>query len=148
MSLDVYLKLPGVQVAIEAKIYIREDGQTREITRAEWDARYPGRAPFTVASEETEDVYSANITHNLNQMADAAGIYQALWRPEEIGITHARQLIEPLRSGLETLRSDPARFSALNPSNGWGSYDRLVRFIMDYLEACCNYPTAEVSVSR
>lgn len=30
--------------------------------------------------------YSANITHNLGAMAEAAGIYLALWRPEEIGI--------------------------------------------------------------
>lgn len=32
--------------------------------------------------EETEDVYWANITRNLNKMASEAGIYEALWRPE------------------------------------------------------------------
>lgn len=148
MSLDVYLSLPGVQVAVEARIFIREDGGTKELTRAEWDARFPGREPFTVAPEDSEEVYSANITHNLNQMADAAGIYEALWRPEEIGVTHAAQLIEPLSAGLVLLRSDPARFATLNPSNGWGSYDGLVAFVADYLEACCNNPSAEVSVSR
>lgn len=29
-------------------------------------------------------VYAANVTHNLNRMADAAGIYLPLWRPEEM----------------------------------------------------------------
>jgi hypothetical protein len=28
--------------------------------------------------------YQSNITHNLGSMAEAAGIYQALWHPEEI----------------------------------------------------------------
>ena len=31
--------------------------------------------------EKEEYVYGANITHNLGQMADKAGIYEALWRP-------------------------------------------------------------------
>jgi hypothetical protein len=149
MSLDVYLTLPGVQVQIqEPRIFIREGGQNKEITRAEWDARYPDREPFTVASEDSETVYSGNITHNLNKMAAEAGIHEALWRPEEIGITHARQLIEPLKTGLALLKSDPARFKALNPSNGWGTYEGLRQFVADYLVACKEYPSAEVSVSR
>lgn len=101
-----------------------------------------------MASESQEEVYWANITHNLNKMAGEAGIYEALWRPDEVGITHASQLIEPLSKGLELLRSDPARFTVFNASNGWGKYENLMRFVADYLEACCNHPSAEVSVSR
>jgi len=41
-------------------------------------------------------VYDANITHNLGEMADEAGVYKHLWRPEEIGLTKAAELIEPL----------------------------------------------------
>jgi hypothetical protein len=148
MSLDVYLTLPGVQHSVEAKIYIREDGQNREVSRAEWDERYPGQEPYTVTSEESEEVYSANITHNLNKMAGEAGIYEALWRPEEIGVTKAEQLIPLLRDGLALLKGDPARFKAFNPSNGWGNYDGLARFVADYLVACEEYPAAAVSVSR
>lgn len=33
--------------------------------------------------EESERFYSANITHNLGNMAQAAGIYHPVWRPEE-----------------------------------------------------------------
>lgn len=40
-------------------------------------------------------LYEANITHNLNKMAAEAGIYECLWRPDEHGITHARQIIDP-----------------------------------------------------
>lgn len=149
MSLDVHLTLPGVQVQIkEPRIFIREDGQNKEITRAEWDARHPDREPFTVASEESETVYSANITHNLNKMAQEAMLYNCLWRPDEHGITHAHQLIPLLTVGLALLKSDPPRFEAFNPSNGWGSYEGLVGFVSSYLAACEQYPSAEVSVSR
>ena len=31
-----------------------------------------------------EEVYGANITHNLGKMAAEAGIYEALWRPYQL----------------------------------------------------------------
>lgn len=93
-------------------------------------------------------VYSANITHNLGRMADEAGIYRHLWRPEEIGITTAGQLIEPLSVGLELLKSDPSRFKAYNSPNGWGLYEHLVPFVEQYLEACKENPDAEIGVWR
>ncbi len=148
MSLDVYLTLPGVAVQIEARIFIREDGANKEISRAEWDRRFPDSEPFTTASEESETVYSANITHNLNGMADEAGIYEALWRPDEHGITTAEQLIPLLAAGLALLQSDPERFKAFNPKNGWGNYHGLRQFVADYLVACKEYPSALVNVSR
>ena len=93
-------------------------------------------------------VYSGNITHNLNKMADAAGIYKLLWRPEEIGITKASEVIEPLRIGISVLKSDPEKFKKFNPENGWGSYEILVRFAEEYLKSCEENPDADISVSR
>lgn len=148
MSLDVYLRTPGVQHAVEAKIYVREGGENREITREEWNARYPDREPYTVEADEGETVYSANITHNLNRMADKAGVYELLWRPEECKVTHAWQLIDLLTDGLARLQSEPDYYRTFNPSNGWGNYDGLVSFVERYLAACREYPDAEVSVSR
>jgi hypothetical protein len=93
-------------------------------------------------------VYDANITHNLGEMAKEAGIYACLWRPDEIDITKAAQLIEPLRDGLALLKSDPERFKRLDSPNGWGLYIHFVPFVEQYLKACEKYPDAEVSVSR
>ena len=93
-------------------------------------------------------VYSANITHNLNTMAEEAGIYKALWRPEEIGIKTAAELVPLLSAGLDLLRSDPERFKRHNATNGWGLYEHFVPFVEKYLEACREHPDAEVSVSR
>jgi hypothetical protein len=93
-------------------------------------------------------VHNGNITHNLGAMAKESGIYQHLWRPEEIGITTAAQLIEPLRLGLGLLMSDPDRFRKHDATNGWGRYEHLVCFVGDYLAACEAHPDASVTVSR
>lgn len=149
MSLDVWLTMPGARVErAQSSIFVREGGSTREITREEWDARFPGCEPVTVTQETSEQVYEANITHNLGKMADAAGIYQACWRPEEIGVTKAGQLVPLLKAGLEKLRADPEHYSQFNAPNGWGLYEHFVPWVERYLAACEAYPDAEISVSR
>ena len=147
MSLDVYLEYGRSRAELEGVIPIREDGQIKTITRAEWDELYPGIEPISY-DDHSPAVFEANITHNLGRMADAAGIYRHLWRPEELGIDRAGKLIEPLRTGLAMLESDPARFQKLNPPNGWGNYDGLVRFVRRYLAACIQYQDATIYVSR
>ena len=154
MSLDVYLELRGHIQQVpdpEPRIFMREDGQTKQISRAEWDARNPGREPVTVPAavyEHDTTVYRANITHNLNVMADAAGLYIFLWRPDEHHIQTAQQLIAPLREGLARLQATPGLYKIFNPDNGWGTYEGLVSFVREYLAACEHYPAATVRVSR
>lgn len=101
-------------------IFVRANGQTKEISRDEWDEKFPNQEPIVADVDEDDDeVFEYNITHNLNTMAGEAGIYKHLWQPDEIGITKAGELIEPLREGLALLKSDPERFKAFNPKNGW-----------------------------
>jgi len=148
MSLDVTLYLEYPETRPQA-IYIREDGEAKEIGREEWDARFPGVTPSPADSEYTrEEVYTANITHNLNTMADHAGIYEELWRPDELGVTLAAELIEPLGMGLVKLEKSPSFYQQFNPKNGWGDYDGLVRFVSKYLAACKKYPQATIRISR
>ena len=90
-------------------------------------------------------VYGANITHNLGQMADEAGIYWLLWHPDRVGITKASQLIKPLEKGVQLLEADPERFDVFNARNGWGKREDLVRFVREYLEACREHPEAIVN---
>lgn len=97
---------------------------------------------------EDEQVYRRNITHNLNKMADAAGIYMHLWRPEEINITKASELIEPLSKGLCLLVCNKAHFEKFNPSNGWGTWESLVDFVTDYLAACKEHPSSTIRICR
>jgi len=102
----------------------------------------------TLTNEDGTEVYSANITHNLGKMADEAGIYDCLWRPDENGITHARQIIEPLAAGVALLATQKDRFEAFNAPNGWGKWENFVPWCARYLQACRDNPDALVSVSR
>ena len=97
---------------------------------------------------EQERVYQANITHNLGKMAQEAGIYYALWRPEEIGKTKASEIVELLEIGLADLKSRPEHFEQFNSDNGWGLYKNFVPFVEKYLDACREYPDAIIEVSR
>ena len=101
-----------------------------------------------LTKKKPTEVFCANITHNLNDMADAAGIYMHLWRPEEIGITHACQLIKPLEEGLAKMKAAPDKYRKYDSPNGWGKYENFVPWIERYIEACKQDPDAEVSVSR
>ena len=97
---------------------------------------------------DEEQVYWANITHNLGEMAAEAGIYQALWRPEEIGATKAKDIIDVVELGLTDMKARPEFYEQFNASNGWGLYKHFVPWVERYLEALKKFPEAEISVSR
>jgi hypothetical protein len=149
MSLDVYLTTTRIfNNLIDPPIYIIQNSEVEQIPREAWDQLFPGEEPATLKVIDYIYHYEANITHNLNFMAEEVGIYKELWRPDEINITKAHQLIEPLQAGLDKLKTDPERCKKFNPRNGWGDYDGLVSFVTRYLEACKQYPDADVTVSR
>lgn len=133
MSLDVYLCEDASSYPIAAD-FLQENGFDQ--------------AAAALRNYTPESLFSANITHNLNTMAEAAGIYLELWRPEEAGIHYAHQLIKPLREGLWRLQDNPTKYKKFNPSNGWGDYEGLVEFVAKYLEACQKYPDAVVEACR
>lgn len=46
------------------------------------------------------------------------------------------------------MEDEPKRFIALNPENGWGSYDTFLLWLRDYLAACIENPKATIYASR
>lgn len=102
-----------------------------------------------IHEEEISDtLFESNITHNLTSMAAAAGIYKHCWRPEEIGIAKAHELINPLKAAVEAMKADPAKFKVHDAANGWGLYEHFVPWVEEYLKACEENPDANISVSR
>ena len=97
---------------------------------------------------DRRELFNANITHNLYTMAEEAGIHQHLWRPEELGITTAGELIEPIKKGLEDMKNRPNHYKKFNSENGWGTYVDFIPWIERYLEACIEYPEAIIGISR
>jgi hypothetical protein len=94
------------------------------------------------------EVASENITHNLNKMAEAAGIYKVLWRPDENGYQLAGDIIPVLEEGLAKLKADPSFYKQFDSPNGWGIYDHFVPFVERVLEHCKGNPEAIIVVSR
>lgn len=147
MSLDISLHIDGEETT-KGGIFIRKDGATVEISREEWYKMYPDREPVAVKPYTTDEVFSANITHNLGEMADRAGIYYALWRPEERGWKIASDIKPILEEGLRLLKKYPEFFKEFDSENGWGIYEHFIPFVEEVLDACKKYPNARIEVSR
>lgn len=106
----------------------------------------------------TKSVFKGNLTHNLGKMASECGLYEPMWRPhklfdypdeqEDACWIIASDLIEYLEKGIEELKANPEKYKKLNPENGWGDYDGLLKVAEEYLVHCKVYPDADVSVNR
>lgn len=94
------------------------------------------------------NVFDINITHNLAEMADKAGIYKALWRAEKNKYKNAKQLISPIKKAIKELESNPDKYKNYNPKNGWGSYETLLKSLKKILEACIKHPKAKIETWR
>lgn len=121
-------------------IYLTED------TKGQFTCPHCGQE-FEVCTG-TVEVYSANITHNLNKMAEEAGIYRALWRPEENGIKTASDLLSAIEAGVSDMQARPEYYSQYNSPNGWGMYERFVPWLLKLMQACREHPSAKVTVDR
>ena len=90
-----------------------------------------------------EDYWHGNITHNMGKMADevpVAGteltLYDLLWRPDEHGFSSAGDTgyrVDVLM-GFLYLRDHREDLIQFNPENGWGNYDLLLSFTLDFLQ--------------
>lgn len=98
--------------------------------------------------EDEEPLYWANITHNLGTMAKEAGIYKALWRPDENGYIQAKDIIPIVEKGLQNMIDRPSYFEQFDSPNGWGLYKHFVPWIAKYLEALKQYPNSYIIVGR
>lgn len=147
MSLDVSLISKTPITKKGTGVFIRENGKNKELTVEEVREKFPN-AVIEENEFETECVFDANITHNLNKMADAAGIYEACWRPEEIGATKASDIIQILEKGFEDMKARPEHFKKFDSENGWGTYKDFLLWVESYLNACREYPDAIIEVSR
>lgn len=54
--------------------------------------------------------------------------------------------IQTLRSGIAEMEDEPGKYKALNPENGWGSYEGALQFLRDILTACVRHPKATIRV--
>ena len=103
---------------------------------------------LTLMEKRYVDVAGYGITHNLTPMVSECGLYKPLWRPEEIPVVYAEDLIPYLQEGIEKLKADPEKYIKFSPPNGWGSYESFLQFVENVYKACTEHPKALVMASR
>lgn len=103
---------------------------------------------FSLLDDDGREVFTVNVTHNLGKMAEAAGVYKCLWRPDENGFTKASDIIPVLMEGMMKLSKERERMQEFNPPNGWGSWDSLINFCAKVVVGCVKNPDARIDVCR
>lgn len=153
MSLDVYIISETPIKKSSTGVFIRDNGSSRELEPDEISTHFPDCDENVELYEyESQELYHANITHNMGRMArqieiEEHTLYDYLWSYEEIREDMlADGLIVPLTIGLSKLYENHLELLKFNPSNGWGSYEDLVNFVENYLLACIKYKNNKVMI--
>ncbi|MGW5711622.1 hypothetical protein ACWF8U_20480 [Streptomyces olivaceus] len=85
-----------------------------------------------------------NYTSNVSRMwTDALG--------HPLGELHDRtagDCIEALKDAVTALEAEPARFTELEPANGWGTYEGALDYLRCLRDACRVHPKAVIYVSH
>lgn len=159
MSLDVCATLHGDQ---KIKEYEKISGVYRMWSTKEMKEH---------CTEETNEVFDYNITHNLCDMAEQIPLlslhllsmpdekcnaYYLLWRPDELWTEEilfdkelTMQLLQdPLKETIDYMLTHHSELSKFNPENGYGDFRNLMSFVTYYYIASLKWPKAIVSIDR
>lgn len=111
-----------------------------------WRARLVCDACIHPCQGGGEWSYTGNVGPMICEALGVADAQDAL--PASTGSWHAR--LDGLRGDrgadllnriLRRLEANPARFEAMNPPNGWGTYDGLLKVLSDMRDAVGEYPS-------
>lgn len=92
---------------------------------------------------EPVDFWERNYTSNVAVMWCEAGADLA-----EMNGMPAREADGILTGALIEMRRRPSIYQAMNPANGWGTYDGCIEFLTAIRDACREHPTAQLRVSH
>lgn len=102
---------------------------------------------ITLRCENSDEVLHAlDVTYNLSPMLDRANLLEVLFA-EGAGSLMAFQLVGPLQRGLTGMINEPAEYEALDPQNGWGSFEVFMSDLLGLFLACRRHPNAVVKIS-
>jgi len=93
-------------------------------------------------------VFEVSYTHNIVNMTHAAlNTSHYTWSEEYQG-KKASEIAPLLENLITVLEKDPERYRAMNPENGWGSYDgMMIHYLKPFLRACKEYPDGVLDFS-
>ena len=94
--------------------------------------------PCKTCGRSGDPDFSWNYTHNVSKFWYSLYPESEKWLNIH-GMT-GEESLPVLNKFLEELQADPDRFIAMNPENGWGSYDTFVPRLKELIEAANEYP--------
>lgn len=85
-----------------------------------------------------------------NYTSNVSGIWaEALGYPlADLHGRTAAEAIDDLRQAVQRMASDPEKYRAMQPPNGWGNYEGARDYLSDLLEGCLAHPKSTIYVSR
>lgn len=86
-------------------------------------------------------VWETNYTSNCSRMWCTAGV--DLHDLEGMSASEAAPRLE---AAIEEMRTNPGKYKAMNPENGWGDYDSALQFLNDIRNACRLHPKTTVHI--
>lgn len=89
---------------------------------------------INIKAKREVNIYEANITYNLADM-----YYKCLDKKLGLNIFDnmaCKEAIPILKKAIEELQENKEEYEKLNPKNGWGSYDLLLRTFKEMLKCC------------
>ncbi len=82
-----------------------------------------------------------NYTYNVRDMLEAVGIVFNDLRGKPMS-----EVSLVFNKGIAKLKKDPEKYKAMNPENGWGSYETLVPFMEEMNHVFSKHPKATFRV--
>ena len=142
MSLDLYIISKTPVKHKGTGVWVRENGQNKELSPEEAKERFPNNE-FPEFETEDDEYWHSNITSNLRKMSEQCtynnngieySLYRMLWHPEETGLLDdgnvlTKEYVAILLNLLNELQLHKDKYEMYNPANGWGSYDTLYNFV-------------------
>ena len=94
---------------------------------------------------EDATVVSKNITHNLNEMWQQLGIYDALYNSEG---KKAKDVLPVMREGLRLMIENPVHFKRFSAPNGWGTYEQALPWLVELVAEFEEHPNGVIGISK
>lgn len=151
MSLDYYIITKNPVQHKHTGIYIRENGETKELSKEEAEKNFG--EPIEEFFTEDNELLHVNLTHNLTCMANECCVngiclYELLWHPKYIlkdgKITFP--YCQTLTNLYWELKAHREKYEKFNPSNGWGSYDGLLKNLKKIAMCLINNDISDLKV--
>ena len=109
--------------------------------------------------EDVEIESHLRITHNLNTVVSELGLlvgssyYEVIWRPDDLfglknGEVPAEFVLKLLPDLIKNLLKFEDHLVDYLPSNGYGTFEGLIRFLCDYLKECYTHQESYIYCCR